>query len=81
MSSDSCRCLDLFDPVVEIHVGNTVLCRVVVRIAFAFVILDLEGGWYSLLTEGNLISSATADNEPGRQVKLISPDCFAHHLS
>ena len=61
--------------------GDAVLWGVVVRITFALVALDLQTGWYSLLTEGNLVASTTADNERGRQVKLISPDCFAHHLS
>jgi hypothetical protein len=81
MGRDRCRCFHLLQPIVEIHVGNTILQRVVVWIAFAFVILDLEAGGDSLLTEGDLIPSATADHEPGRQVKLISPDGFAHHLS
>jgi len=81
MSSDSCRCLDLFYPVVEIHVGNTVLWGVVVWITLTLVTLDLDGGWYTFLTEGNLISSDAANNERWCQVKLISPNCFAHHLS
>ena len=81
MSRDSCRCLHLFQPIVEIHMCNTVLWGVVVRITFAFVILDLEAGWYSFVTEGNLIPSAAAFSELWYQVELISSDCFAHHLS
>ena len=68
MSSDSCCCLDLFYPVVEIHVGNTILWRVEVWIKFTFVIFDLEGGWKSLLTEGKLIASAAANKEAWFQV-------------
>jgi hypothetical protein len=79
--SDRCRGLHLLQPVTEVDVGYGILCCVVVGIAFGFVILDLQACRYSLLTEGNLVPSATADNEPGRQVKLISPDCLAHHLS
>lgn len=80
MGRDRYRCLHLLQPIVEIHVSNSVLWRVVVWIAFALVTLDLQTGWYSLLTEGNLISSATADDELRRQVKLVCPDGLAHHL-
>jgi len=79
--SDSSRCLHLFQPVAEIHVSDIVLRRVDVWIVLVIVTFDLQCGCYSLLTEGDLITSATADNERGDQVKLIGPDCFAHHLS
>lgn len=44
---------------------NLVLWGMHVWIAFTVVTLDLEGSWYSLLTEGNLIASAAANDEPG----------------
>ncbi len=65
MSSDRCRSLHLLQPVVEIHMGDAILFCVVVRIAFALVTLDLQSGWYALLTEGDFITSATADDERG----------------
>jgi hypothetical protein len=45
MGSDSGRCFHLLQPVAEVHMGNAVLCGVVVRITLTLVSLDLEGGW------------------------------------
>lgn len=82
MSGDSYRGFHLLSPVIEIHKGNAVLRRVIFWISFALVvILDLLGGWNSLLTEGQLIASATAGGDFGSQTKLISLDNLAHHLS
>jgi hypothetical protein len=58
VSNDSYRCLYLLCPVIKIHMGNDVLWGMVIWIEFIFHILDLEDRWYSLLTEGNHISSA-----------------------
>jgi hypothetical protein len=80
MSSDGYGCLHLLKPVVEIHMGNIILCRVIVWITFDIIILDLEPCGYTLLTEGDFIPSATADNKTRRQVELICKDNFVHHL-
>ena len=53
----------------------------VVRVYLIVVILDLDGAGYSLLTEGNLVSSITALHELWYQAKLKGIDCFAHRSS
>jgi hypothetical protein len=60
---------------------NIVLSGMHVWITFTFITLDLEGSRYSLLTEGDLIASSATNDESGCQVKSISADCIAHHLS
>lgn len=61
--SDSCRRLYLLYPMVQVHVSDAVLCRMVVWIKFVVEILDLEARWYSLRTEGKLIASAASDED------------------
>ena len=80
MSSDSCCCLHLLKPVIEINMDNAIVWRVHVWITLTFIILNLKSGWYSLLTEGDFIPSTAANNEFWYQVKLISMNCIAHHL-
>jgi hypothetical protein len=51
---------------------QAVLCRMIVRIEFTFlIILNLHNGRDSLLTEGDLVSSRATSNNPRSQVDLI----------
>ncbi len=59
---------------------NCILRGMVIWINFFLVILDLEAGGQTLRTEGNFIPSVTPGDQPGFQVKLVSPDGIAHHL-
>jgi hypothetical protein len=63
MGSNCCRCFDLFQPVIEIYMRKVIQGRMLKRVRFSLIVLNLQPGRYSLLTEGNLIPSATADYE------------------
>lgn len=80
ISGGSYRCFHLLFPVVQIHMSNGIFWGVVIWIEFTLPVLNLEDSWYSLPTEGNLISSRAADDNPLVQVKLKSVYCLAHHL-
>jgi len=80
MGRDSGRCFHVLQPVVEIHMSNTVLRGVGVRVVLVFPILDLEDGGKSLLTEGDLVPSRTAHDHPLVQVELVGVDGCAHDL-
>jgi hypothetical protein len=73
--------LDLFFPIVDIHLSYSVLWRMVVWIVLIFPVLDLQDGGDSLLTEGYLIPSGTADDRPLVQIKPVGVDGIAYHLS
>ncbi len=77
-----CHCgFDLLEPVIEIHVVNRILRRMVIRVELAFfIILDLQPSGQTLLTEGGFVPSVTACDEHRLQVEPVSKDCFAHHL-
>jgi hypothetical protein len=63
MSSYGGCSLHLLQPVVDVHVGNTILGSMIIWIAFVFVAFDLKAGGYALRTEGDLVPSATANDE------------------
>jgi hypothetical protein len=54
---------DLLQPIVGVHVCDTIQRCVFERIAFGIIILDLQCSGYALLTEGQLIASATTDGK------------------
>ena len=76
----------MLQPVVQIHVSNRILSGMVIWVAFMikvlgfFIILDLEAGGQTLRTEGDFIPSVTTGDDPGYQIKLVSPDGIAHHI-
>lgn len=59
---------------------NIVFWGVNIRVIFVFLVLNLQDGCESLLTEGNLIPSRTARYYVWIQVKLIGVDGCAHDL-
>jgi hypothetical protein len=68
MGCDSnCRFYLLY-PIVEVHVSDVILRRMNVWVVLVFPVFNLEDCRESLLTEGNLITSRTADNHPLVQV-------------
>jgi hypothetical protein len=83
VGSKSCCCLDLLYQVIRIYIFNTILYRMVVWITIfihSFVILNLDSGGNSLLTEGAFIPSVTPCDDTRLQVKAISMDNFTQRL-
>lgn len=78
-SHGNCR-FDLILPIVQVHVSDVVLWRMGVWVVLVLPILDLEHGGQSLLTEGDLVASRAADDEPLVQVELVCVDNRAHDL-
>jgi hypothetical protein len=70
----------LLKQVIRVNIRKAISGCVIVWIDFTMVILDLHGGSYSLLTEGNLVTSVTASDNTGLQFELIFRDFFAQHL-
>jgi hypothetical protein len=82
MSRNNCCRFDLLQQVVRVYVGKALLCRVIVRIKLAIlVILDLDDCCDSLLTEGGLIPSGAARHNTRCQVKMVGSDDLAQRLS
>ena len=78
MCCDSRGRFYLLEKIIRIDVSHAVVCRVIVRIAFAImVILDLYSSCYPLLTEGSLITSSTTGNNFWHQTELIGIDYLA----
>jgi hypothetical protein len=71
---------DLLLPIVEVHVSDIVLWRMHVWVVLIFPVFDLENGGNSLLTEGDLVPSRTADDHSWVQVELVGIDGCAHDL-
>jgi hypothetical protein len=74
MTSECCGSFHLVRKVVDIHVGDGIVRCVIIRIFFTMVILDLSGCCYSLLTEGNFISSSTTRHNLRLKVNLVCKD-------
>ena len=69
MSCDRSCCFHLLEKIIRVYMGNAILDCVIVRIALTTrVILDLDSGCYSLLTEGTLVPSITASDDERYQV-------------
>jgi len=68
MGCDSNCLFYLLYPIFEVHVSDVILRRMNVWVVLVFPVFNLEDCRESLLTEGNLITSRTADNHPLVQV-------------
>ena len=74
MSSYGYCCFDLLQQISGIYIREGLLRRMIVRntvFISALIILDLDCGRDTLLTEGNFIPSVTTGNDTRRQAKLI----------